>query len=243
MGHEAVGHVTRMHPSVAGKGFEVGDAIDWEYSVGCCFECDGCRVHNLYCSRGQTAVQGFSVDGYFKNNGLPSSAAAAWDSMRRSTYAKAMGIKVMGIDINDDALASVRGLSADITVNSATTADLVHQLRSVTGSSRGVHAAPHILRTGGVRMVIGMAPRDLQVSTYSLATGRYGIRGESSSTPQRMHKAVEFPAKHGIQPDVEFRTLEDLPQMADDMIHGRATRRQVVRFQKARKQWRFAKVE
>lgn len=68
MGHEGVGYIERIHPSAEGKGFAVGDAIGWEYFVGCCFECEGCLVHNLNCERasGQVLVQGFQTDGYFQ---------------------------------------------------------------------------------------------------------------------------------------------------------------------------------
>jgi D-arabinose 1-dehydrogenase-like Zn-dependent alcohol dehydrogenase len=79
-------------------------------------------------------------------------------------------------------------------------------------------------------MVIGIAPKDLQVSTFDLTTGRYRIKADSTSIPQRMAKAVEFTAKHGIQPAVEFRKLEDLPQMVEDMQGGKAKFRQVVVF-------------
>lgn len=152
-----------------------------------------------------------------------------------------MGLQVVGVDVNDEALAAATNLGADATVNSKTNPDFVEDVKKVTG--KGAHAvavltgsdvafaaAPRLLRAGGLLMAIGMAKEDLRVSTFELAIGKYRIKGESSSTPQRMHKAVEFTAKHRIQPDVEFRRLEDLPRMVDDMIAGRATRRQVVRF-------------
>lgn len=34
--------------------------------VGCCFDCDGCQVSNLFCESGTQKVQGFSVDGFFQ---------------------------------------------------------------------------------------------------------------------------------------------------------------------------------
>ena len=156
-------------------------------------------------------------------------------------YAKAMGFKVVGVDINDEVLESVKELGADAVVNSKTTPNFADEIKKITG--KGAHAAAvfsaaqpayvsalDLLRTGGLLMVIGIAPKDLQVSTFDLTTGRYRIKADSTSIPQRMAKAVEFTAKHNIQPAVEFRKLEELPQMFVDMQGGKAKCRQVVKF-------------
>lgn len=156
-------------------------------------------------------------------------------------YAKAFGYRVVGVDINDEVLQSVKELGADAVVNSKTTRNFADEVKKITG--KGAHAAavfsgaqaayasaPDLLRTGGLLMVIGIAPKDLQVSTFDLTTGRYRIKADSTSIPQRMPKAVEFTAKHKIQPAVEFRKLEELPQMVADMQAGKAKYRQVVKF-------------
>lgn len=155
-------------------------------------------------------------------------------------YAKAMGYKVVGIDINDEVLESVKRLGADATVNSRN-AGAMEEVKKITG--KGAHAAavfaaapqayasaPETLRTGGLLMVIGISTEDLKVSTFDLTTGRYRIKSDSTGIPQRMKKAVDFTAKHGIQPDVDYRVIDDLPQMVADMHAGKATRRQVVIF-------------
>ncbi|KAI8626844.1 alcohol dehydrogenase [Xylariaceae sp. FL1651] len=157
-------------------------------------------------------------------------------------YAKAMGLKVIGIDINDEVLESVMALGADAVFNSRTQADTyVAEVKKLSG--KGVHAAAvfsaanaafagavHLLRINGLLMVIGIAEQPLQVSTFDLCTGKYRIKADSTGIPQRMPKAVEFTAKHNIQPDVDFRKLEDLPVMVEDMRNGKAKRRQVVLF-------------
>lgn len=152
-----------------------------------------------------------------------------------------MGYKVVGVDINDEVLEAVKSLGADAVVNSKTNKDFIKEVQKITG--KGAHAAAvfsganaayasayELLRIGGLLMVIGIAPKDLQVSTFHLTTGRYRIKSDSTSIPQRMAKAVEFTAKHGIQPAVEYRKLEDLPGMVSDMQAGKAKFRQVVIF-------------
>lgn len=66
IGHEGVGYIEKIHPSAEGKGFKVGDAIGFNYFNGCCFECDGCQVHNLYCETSQPKLLGFFENGFFQ---------------------------------------------------------------------------------------------------------------------------------------------------------------------------------
>jgi D-arabinose 1-dehydrogenase-like Zn-dependent alcohol dehydrogenase len=63
-----------------------------------------------------------------------------------------------------------------------------------------------------------------------LCIGKYRLKGESTSIPQRMKKAVDFTVEHKIIPEVEFRPLEDLSKMVDEMQAGQATKRKVVVF-------------
>jgi D-arabinose 1-dehydrogenase-like Zn-dependent alcohol dehydrogenase len=153
-----------------------------------------------------------------------------------------MGYKVIGIDINDDALESAKSYGADAVFNSRSQADTyVDEVRKLSG--KGVHAAAvfsgaikayegaiPLLRINGLLMVIGIAQEPLPVSTLDLIMGKYRIKGDSTSVPQRMPKAVAFTAKHNIQLDVDFRRIEDLPAMMENMKNGNAKRRQVVTF-------------
>jgi len=68
LGHEGVGYIEAVGSEAAeavGSEFKAGDAIGFDYFIGCCFECDGCMVHNLRCETGNQKLQGFVVDGYF----------------------------------------------------------------------------------------------------------------------------------------------------------------------------------
>ena len=79
-------------------------------------------------------------------------------------------------------------------------------------------------------MVIGLPHDPIPVSTMDLALGRYKIKSESTSIPQRMKKAVDFLAKHKIVPEVEFRKLDELDEMVNAMKAGTATKRMLVTF-------------
>lgn len=65
LGHEGVGIIDCLHPSAEGKGFNARDAIGFLYVLGCCFECEGCMVHNLLCLNGKPELSGFTKPGFF----------------------------------------------------------------------------------------------------------------------------------------------------------------------------------
>jgi len=67
LGHEGAGFVEKLHPSAENHGFKFGDAVGFLYIIGCCFECEGCMVHNNHChGKGyDSRVQGFTADGFF----------------------------------------------------------------------------------------------------------------------------------------------------------------------------------
>jgi len=156
-------------------------------------------------------------------------------------YAKAMGAKVIGIDINDSTLEIVKGFGADATFNSRTDKDYVEKIKKL--SDGGCHAvavysaakvaydnAPQVLRVNGLLMCVGLPKEDLTVNATSMALGNFRLKVESTSIPQRMPKAIEFTAKHNILPEVDFRPFEDVAKMVEEMRSGKATKRMAVVF-------------
>jgi D-arabinose 1-dehydrogenase-like Zn-dependent alcohol dehydrogenase len=152
-----------------------------------------------------------------------------------------MGFNVIGLDINDGMLEVAKKAGADVVFNSMTNKDYVEELKKVTAG--GAHAAavfsnaqaayagaPAVLRLGGLMMIVGIASKPIAVSTMDMTLGRYRIKAESTSIPQRMPKAIEFSGKHNILPEVEYRKLEDVQAMIDDMEAGRAKTRMAVVF-------------
>lgn len=119
-----------------------------------------------------------------------------------------MGIKTIGLDINDEQLSMAKKVGADAVFNSMTNKGYLDEIKKLTG--KGCHAAAvysasyaaysgavDTLRVGGLLMVIGITPKGLEfVNTFDLTTGRYRIKADSTGIPQRMKKAVDFTGKH-----------------------------------------------
>lgn len=119
-----------------------------------------------------------------------------------------MGIKTIGLDINDHQLSMAKQVGADAVFNSMTNKGYLDEIKKLTG--KGCHAAAvysasyaayagavDTLRVGGLLMIIGITPKGLDfVNTFDLTTGRYRIKADSTGIPQRMKKAVDFTGKH-----------------------------------------------
>ena len=156
-------------------------------------------------------------------------------------YAKAMGYKVIGIDISDEILAVCKAQGADHVFNSRTNKDYVKQIKELT-NGKGVDTvavfsaadaayqnAPPLVKLGGVILVAGLPEKGVTFNALAIALGTFKVRGDSTGTPERMPKAIEFIAKHNIQPEVEvYHSLDDVPAMVQKMKAGKSTKRMVV---------------
>lgn len=156
-------------------------------------------------------------------------------------YGKAMGLKVVGLDVNDDMLDIVKENGADAVINIKSNAKYVEEVKNLTGGGCAAAAvysnanpayetAKKILKTTGLLMVIGLPDQPLQFQAFDVVANAYRIKGSNTGTPAEMPKAVEFTAKHQIIPEVVFRKLEEMPQMVDEMEQGKASKRMVVVF-------------
>ncbi|KAJ5629458.1 hypothetical protein N7528_003115 [Penicillium herquei] len=66
IGHEGAGYVYQLGANCQDKGYKPGDPIGFLYINGCCFECEGCMVHNTLCTNGTPAIAGFGEFGFFQ---------------------------------------------------------------------------------------------------------------------------------------------------------------------------------
>ncbi|KAI9877857.1 MAG: hypothetical protein M1830_002631 [Pleopsidium flavum] len=281
LGHEAVGYVEKCGSRV--KGFKAGDRIGFLYITGCCFECEGCQVHNLNCETGNAQLHGFGEDGFFaeyalvdyqnaiilpQNMDMKTSAPVfcagitAYHAVNECDlkpgqwlavigcgglgllaiqYAKAMGFRVVGLDINDNILAAAKEAGAEFTFNSMTNKEYAKELKEATGG--GVHAAavfsgskaaydgaPDVLRMNGLIMAIGLMSRPLEINSIAFMRGLFRVKSTATGPPWKMPKAVDFTAKHDINTNVSFHKLDDINDMIEKMKTGKSMGRMAVVF-------------
>ncbi|KAF2639918.1 GroES-like protein [Massarina eburnea CBS 473.64] len=157
-------------------------------------------------------------------------------------YAKAMGLQVIGLDIAPQALEEAKKCGADHVFNSSKDPDWKAKLLEITSggvdaavnfsaSKRSYDDCPAILRPGqGLLMVVGIPREPLQLNALDIALGRYRVKGANNGTCYNMRPAIEFSAKHTIQPHLTTYKLEEVPKMIELMNSHKAQGRMGVVF-------------
>lgn len=154
-------------------------------------------------------------------------------------YAKAMGLKVVGVDIAQDKLDLAKEHGADLVVDASKT-DPVQFVQEKVGGAHGVLVtAVHpqafgqaigMARRGGTIVFNGLPPGEFPAPIFDIVIKGLTIRGSIVGTRQDMVEAVQFYADGKIKPTISTRPLEDINEVFDEMIHGTIDGRVVLKY-------------
>jgi alcohol dehydrogenase, propanol-preferring len=156
-------------------------------------------------------------------------------------YAKAMGLRVVAVDVADEKLALAQEVGADIVVN-AKQQDAVQQIQNQIGgahaavvtatSTQAFEQAIGMVRPAGVVTYIGLpgGTSDIvRASIMTIVNGELSIRGSNVGTRQDLDEAVGFAARGLVKSHNRFGKLEDINAIFAEMKAGRITGRMVLR--------------
>jgi alcohol dehydrogenase, propanol-preferring len=152
-------------------------------------------------------------------------------------YARAMGMRVVAIDVDDSKLALATRLGAEVAVN-ARTSDAVAEVQKATGGTHGVLVtAVHpqafgqaigLARRGGTIVFVGLPPGDFPAPIFEIVLKGLTIRGSIVGTRQDMAEAIDFYARGLIHPTVEAARLDDINEVFGRMERGQIDGRVVI---------------
>ncbi|KAH6972676.1 chaperonin 10-like protein [Ilyonectria destructans] len=156
-------------------------------------------------------------------------------------YAKAMGLKVLAIDINSEQIDAAKLAGADYTFNPRTCPTYVQDVQIITkggvdaavnftASKKAYDDMPPLIRWGGILMIVGVINEPLTFEPLDIIFRRYIIKAACNGTSHDLKECIEFSAEHNIKPVIEFIELEDLPAMIKKMEAGALKGRIGVRF-------------
>jgi propanol-preferring alcohol dehydrogenase len=159
-------------------------------------------------------------------------------------YAKAMGLLVCAIDIDDGKLAHAERLGADFTIN-AKTGDPAAAVKKATGG--GAHGvlitAPSLIafkqgvgmtRKRGTCVLVGLPPGEFPVPLFDVVANCITIRGSFVGTRQDMAEALAFAVGGKVKADIELQPLSSINQIFDRLEHGDVASRVVLGFAPAK---------
>lgn len=154
-------------------------------------------------------------------------------------YARAMGMRVAAVDVDDAKLDLATRHGAELVVN-ARTQDPVEVIQRVTGGAHGilvtaVHPAAFgqalkMLRRGGTVVFNGLPPGEFPVSIFDMVINGLTVRGSIVGTRADMIEALDFYARGLIHPTVTTRKLEEINDIFDEMKRGAIDGRVVISY-------------
>jgi alcohol dehydrogenase, propanol-preferring len=155
-------------------------------------------------------------------------------------YAKAMGMLVCAIDIDDGKLDHAKRLGADLVFN-AKAGDPAAALKKETGG--GAHGvvitAPSLIafkqgigmtRRHGTCVLIGLPPGDFPVPLFDVVANCITIRGSFVGTREDMAETLAFATAGKVKADIELQPLSAINQIFERLEHGDVASRVVIDF-------------
>jgi propanol-preferring alcohol dehydrogenase len=156
-------------------------------------------------------------------------------------YAKAMGLHICAIDIDDGKLAHATRLGADITVNAKTGGDAAAAVKKATdGGAHGVLiTAPSLAaftqgvgmtRKRGTCVLVGLPPGEFPTPLFDVVANCITIRGSFVGNRQDMAESLAFAAEGKVKADIELQPLSAINQIFERLAHGDVPSRVVLDF-------------
>ncbi|MBY8826518.1 alcohol dehydrogenase AdhP [Hephaestia mangrovi] len=156
-------------------------------------------------------------------------------------YAKAMGLNVVAVDIDDDKLALATRLGAELTVNARDT-DPAAFVKKAVGGAQGVlvtavspkafQQAIGMARRGGTISLNGLPPGDFPLSIFDTVLNGTTVRGSIVGTRLDLQEALDFAAAGKVRATVSTDVLDNINQVFDKMHKGEIEGRIVLDFEK-----------
>lgn len=155
-------------------------------------------------------------------------------------YAKAMGLSVAAIDIDDTKLEHAKRLGADLAIN-AKEGDPAEALKKATGG--GAHGvlitAPSLpafkqgvamTRKRGTCVLVGLPPGEFPVPLFDVVVDCITIRGSFVGTRQDMAEALAFAAEGKVKANIELQPLSAINEVLSRLQRGDVAARVVLDF-------------
>ncbi len=152
-------------------------------------------------------------------------------------YAKAMGMNVAAVDIDDSKLALAERLGATVTVN-ARQQDPAAYLKQAIGGAHGAlvtavspvafEQALGMIRRGGTVALNGLPPGDFPLPIFDMVLNGITVRGSIVGTRLDMQEALDFAGEGKVKATVHADRLENINDIFARMLAGSIEGRVVI---------------
>lgn len=174
---------------------------------------------------GVTAYKAIKVCGAIPGQWIIISGAGGGVGSLGIQYAKAMGYRVLAIDIGKKEYCLSIGAESYIEVTDMTI-DLVHKTIGggasavivTAGSSKAYQSAIELIAPLGTLVAVGIPTFDQRLSFHPILCIDKGIKivGSAVGTRKDILEAIEFVKRGAIKPQIELTTLDNLNDIAQN---------------------------
>ncbi|AJY73495.1 alcohol dehydrogenase AdhP [Paenibacillus beijingensis] len=153
-------------------------------------------------------------------------------------YGKAMGLKIVGIDIHEEKIELARELGADLAVNGRSEDPAAYMKKELGGvhaavcvavSQQAYKQAYRSLRKGGTLVMVGLPSDDLSVPIFDMVHNQTRIVGSADGIRQDLIEALQFASEGKVSVHVNERPIEQINEIFADMEAGYINGRVVVK--------------
>ena len=157
-------------------------------------------------------------------------------------YAKAMGLNIVAVDIDDAKLDLARRLGAQLTVNALDADPAAFTRKEIDGaqgvlvtavSNKAFQQAMGMVRRGGTVSLNGLPPGDFPLSIFDTVLNGITVRGSIVGTRLDLQEALDFAAQGKVRATVATETLDDINDVFARMHRGEIEGRVVLDFENA----------
>lgn len=154
-------------------------------------------------------------------------------------YARAMGLNVAAVDVDDAKLDLARRLGATVTVNASTTDPVAYLKREIGGahgalvtavSPKAFEQAIGMVRRGGTVSLNGLPPGQFPLDIFGMVLNGITVRGSIVGTRLDLQEALDFAAMGKVAATVATERLENINAVFARMHAGAIEGRIVLDF-------------
>ncbi|WP_209316372.1 alcohol dehydrogenase AdhP [Halomonas salinarum] len=152
-------------------------------------------------------------------------------------YARAMGLNVAAVDVDDGKLALAKRLGATLTVNALQTDPAAYLKREIGGahgalvtavSPKAFDQAQGMLRRGGTLVLNGLPPGDFPLPIFDTVLNGLTIRGSIVGSRLDLQESLDFAGEGKVKATVSTEKLENINDVFQRMIEGQIEGRVVL---------------
>jgi propanol-preferring alcohol dehydrogenase len=146
-------------------------------------------------------------------------------------YARAMGLHVAAVDVDDNKLKLARELGAAVAVNARTTDPVAFLQKEIGGahgalvtaaSPKAVEQALGMVRRGGTVALNGLPPGSLALPIIDMVLRGITLRGSIVGTRLDLQEALDMAGEGIVSATVETARLEQINDIFERLHHNKA---------------------